>query len=183
MQSLHILYLREINIIYKNFYIDDIRVSALGDLEKDFGDELRAFKRKEIKFPNKILNAFIEYYKSSNFKSDILLYIPSNKNDNIMDFFANYISKELNIEKYNSIILNKKIKEQKYLETLKEREENIKNAFYIISPEKLINKNILLIDDVYASGFTLKEAIRILKENYVNNIECIVFCHRNHTFS
>ena len=148
------------------------------------GDELRAFKRKEIEFPNKILTAFIEYYKSSNFKSDILLFIPSNKNENIMNFFADYISKKLNIEKSDSIIFNSinKIKEQKYLETLKEREENIKNAFKLISPEKLINKNILLIDDVYASGFTLKEAIKTLKENGINNIECIIFCYRNHTF-
>lgn len=149
------------------------------------GDELRAFKRKEIKFPNKILTAFIEYYKSSNLKSEILLFIPSNKNENIMNFFADYISKKLNIEKSDSIIFNSisKIKEQKYLETLKERKENIKNAFKLISPEKLINKNILLIDDVYASGFTLKEAIKTLKENGINNIECIIFCYRNHIFS
>lgn len=149
------------------------------------GDELRAFKRKEIEFPNKILTAFIEYYKSSNLKSDILLFIPSNKNENTMNFFADYISKKLNIEKSDSIIFNSisKIKEQKYLETLKERKENIKNAFKLISPEKLINKNILLIDDVYASGFTLKEAIKTLKENGINNIECIIFCYRNHTFS
>ena len=132
------------------------------------GNELRAFKRKEIEFPNKILTAFIEYYKSSNLKSDILLFIPSNKNENIMNFFADYISKKLNIEKSDSIIFNSinKIKEQKYLETLKERKENIKNAFKLISPEKLINKNILLIDDVYASGFTLKEAIKTLKEKW-----------------
>lgn len=146
------------------------------------GDELRAFKRKEINFPKKILNAFIDYYKSSNLKSDILLFIPSNKNNNIMNFFADNISKELNIKKENAIIFNNEIKEQKYLETLKEREENIKNAFNIISPEKLINKKILLIDDVFASGFTLKEAIKLLKENNIKNIECIVFCYRNHIF-
>lgn len=146
------------------------------------GDELRAFKRKEINFPKKILNAFIEYYKSSNLKSEILLFIPSNKNNNIMNFFADNISKELNIKKENALIFNNEIKEQKYLETLKEREENIKNAFNIISPEKLINKKILLIDDVFASGFTLKEAIKLLKENNIKNIECIVFCYRNHIF-
>lgn len=146
------------------------------------GDELRAFKRKEINFPKKILNAFIEYYKSSNLKSDILLFVPSNKNDSIMNFFADNISKELNIKKENALIFNNEIKEQKYLETLKEREENIKNAFNIILPEKLINKKILLIDDVFASGFTLKEAIKLLKENNIKNIECIVFCYRNHIF-
>ena len=146
------------------------------------GDELRAFKRKKINFPKKILNAFIDYYKSSNLKSDILLFIPSNKNNNIMNFFADNISKELNIKKENAIIFNNEVKEQKYLETLKEREENIKNAFNIILPEKLINKKILLIDDVFASGFTLKEAIKLLKENNIKNIECKVFCYRNHIF-
>lgn len=146
------------------------------------GDELRAFKRKKINFPKKILNAFIDYYKSSNLKSDILLFIPSNKNNNIMNFFADNISKELNIKKENALIFNNEIKEQKYLETLKEREENIKNAFNIILPEKFINKKILLIDDVFASGFTLKEAIKLLKENNIKNIECIVFCYRNHIF-
>ena len=88
----------------------------------------------------------------------------------------------MNIEKSDSIIFNNEIKEQKYLETLKEREENIKNAFALTSPEKLINKKILLIDDVYASGFTLKEAIKILKENGIKNIECIIFCYRNYIF-
>ncbi|WP_302367150.1 ComF family protein [Brachyspira aalborgi] len=151
-------------------------------MDKDLGDELRAFKRKKINFPKKILNAFIDYYKSSNLKSDILLFIPSNKNNNIMNFFADNISKELNIKKENALIFNNEIKEQKYLETLKEREENIKNAFNIILPEKLINKKILLIDDVFASGFTLKEAIKLLKENNIKNIECIVFCYRNHIF-
>ncbi|TXJ35142.1 ComF family protein [Brachyspira aalborgi] len=151
-------------------------------MDKDLGDELRAFKRKEINFPKKILNAFIEYYKSSNLKSDILLFIPSNKNNNIMNFFADNISKELNIKKENALIFNNEVKEQKYLETLKEREENIKNAFNIISPEKFINKKILLIDDVFASGFTLKESIKILKENGINKIECIIFCYRNHIF-
>ena len=153
-------------------------------MDKDWGDELRAFKRKKINFPKKILNAFIEYYKSSNLKSDILLFIPSNKNNNIMNFFADNISKELNIKKENALIFNNEveIKEQKYLETLKEREENIKNAFNVISPEKLINKKILLIDDVFASGFTLKEAIKLLKENNIKNIVCIVFCYRNHIF-
>ena len=109
-------------------------------MDKDLGDELRAFKRKKINFPKKILNAFIDYYKSSNLKSEILLFIPSNKNNNIMNFFADNISKELNIKKENALIFNNEIKEQKYLETLKEREENIKNAFNIILPEKLINK-------------------------------------------
>ena len=83
--------------------------------------------------------------------------MPSNKNNNVMDFFADTISKTLNIKKSDDIILNKNIKEQKTLETLKEREDNIKNAFTIKNIENLKNKKLLIIDDVYASGATLKD--------------------------
>ena len=40
---------------YKVFYLDDIKVTALGDLDKELGDELRAFKSKNIDFPVKII--------------------------------------------------------------------------------------------------------------------------------
>ena len=98
-----------------------------------------------------------------------------------MSFFADTISKTLNIKKSDDIILNKNIKEQKTLETLKEREDNIKNAFTIKNIENLKNKKLLIIDDVYASGATLKELIKLLKEYNLNSsIEIIVFCYRNY---
>lgn len=46
----------------------------------------------------------------------------------------------------------------------------------------LKNKKLLIIDDVYASGATLKELIKLLKENNITNIEVIVFCYRNYNF-
>ena len=107
--------------------------------------------------------------------------MPSNKNNNVMSFFADTISKTLNIKKSDDILLNKNIKEQKFLETLKEREDNIKDAFTIKNIENLQNKRLLIIDDVYASGATLKELIKLLKEYNLNSsIEIIVFCYRNH---
>ena len=33
---------------YKKFSIDNIQITALGDLDKELGDELRAFKKKNI---------------------------------------------------------------------------------------------------------------------------------------
>ncbi|MCZ9886789.1 ComF family protein [Brachyspira hyodysenteriae] len=172
---------------YKKFSIDNIDITALGDLDKELGDELRAFKKKSIDFPTKITeqikNYYSDYIKTNNKKFDIILYIPSNKNNGVMDFFANYISKEFDIKKCEFIKINKNIKEQKFLETLKERSENIKDAFKIINYDKLKNKNILLIDDVYASGETIKEIIKIFKGFQFNyNLEILIFCYRNHIF-
>ncbi|WP_028328794.1 ComF family protein [Brachyspira alvinipulli] len=167
---------------YKVFYVDNTKVTALGDLDKELGDELRAFKSKNIDFPVKIIEN-IKHYINSNNKFDIVIYIPSNKNNGIMNFFADYFFNEFNILKLDCIKIKKDIKEQKFLNTLKERNENIKDAFEIIEKDNLINKNVLLIDDVYASGETLKEVIRILKIfPFSFNLECLIFCYRNHIF-
>ena len=173
---------------YKKFSIDNIPITALGDLDKELGDELRAFKKKNIDFPIKITeqikNYYSDYIKTNNKKFDIILYVPSNKNNGVMDFFADYISKEFNIEKCEFIKIKKVIKEQKFLETLKERNENIKDAFEIVNYDKLKNKNILLIDDVYASGETIKEIITIFKGFQFNyNLDILIFCYRNHIFN
>ena len=175
-------------LAYKKFDIDNIPITALGDLDRELGDELRAFKKNNINFPIKITenikNYYYDYVKKNNKKFDIIIYVPSNKNNGVIDFFADYISKEFNIEKCELLKIKKDIKEQKFLETLKERSENIKDAFEIINYKKLENKNILLIDDVYASGETIKEIIKIFKRFKFNyNLEILVFCYRNHIFN
>ena len=101
-----------------------------------------------------------------------------------MNYFADYINDNFNIKKYDLIKIIKNIKEQKFLESLKERKDNIKNAFEIKESLVLKNKNILLIDDVYASGETLKEVIKLFKAlNFNYYLECLIFCYRNHIFS
>lgn len=47
---------------------------------------------------------------------------------------------------------------------------NISGSFGILNKEKIAGKNILLFDDVYTSGATLKEAVRVLKENGARKI-------------
>ena len=47
----------------------------------------------------------------------------------------------------------------------KERKENIKGAFKIRNIEKIKNKKILIIDDIYTTGNTLNECSKILIEN------------------
>lgn len=43
-----------------------------------------------------------------------------------------------------------------------ERAVNIKNAFTLVDPDKIIDKRILLVDDVYTTGATVDECARIL---------------------
>jgi ComF family protein len=44
-----------------------------------------------------------------------------------------------------------------------EREENVRDTFIIKNPELVAGKNIFLVDDVFTSGATMREAARVLK--------------------
>ena len=74
------------------------------------------------------------------------------------------ISKFLNIPLINDILF--KIKETLPQVELseKEREENIKGVFIIRNRKKISGKKILLVDDVYTTGSTMKECAQILKK-------------------
>lgn len=45
----------------------------------------------------------------------------------------------------------------------KQRLKNVKNAFEVVHPEMIRNKRIVLIDDVFTTGSTLKECAKALK--------------------
>ena len=111
----------EVDNIYKEFFINEIPVKALGNLDDELGDELRAFKRKKITDIPKIVECFTNYYKKSNTDYDIMLYIPSNKNTNAMSYFSERISSSINLCLGHNIKFAKDIKEQKYLEYLNKK--------------------------------------------------------------
>ncbi|XLQ20713.1 MAG: ComF family protein [Candidatus Moraniibacteriota bacterium] len=54
------------------------------------------------------------------------------------------------------------------------RQENLANAFIISDTSKIINKNILLIDDVITTGTTLKECAMVLKKAGADKVFCLV---------
>ena len=61
------------------------------------------------------------------------------------------------------LIKMKNIKPQSTLDK-KQRQYNIKNAFYVQREYKIKNKKILLFDDVFTTGSTTNECSRVLKE-------------------
>lgn len=54
--------------------------------------------------------------------------------------------------------------------TLREREENLKEAFEIDTNKQLKNKNIILVDDIFTTGTTINETCKLLATNGVKNI-------------
>ena len=54
-----------------------------------------------------------------------------------------------------------------------ERRKNVKDAFCIIYPEIIKGKKILLVDDVFTTGYTLNECARTLKKSGAMVVICL----------
>lgn len=55
----------------------------------------------------------------------------------------------------------------------KQRSKNVKNAFSIIHPENIKGKRIVLIDDIYTTGSTLKECAKALKKAGAKSVDAL----------
>lgn len=64
----------------------------------------------------------------------------------------------------NCLVRRKNTKRQSEMDHYSERLQNVSHAFFCISPEKLINKNILILDDILTSGETLISAACAVRE-------------------
>jgi ComF family protein len=106
---------------------------------------------------------------------------------NQSELLAKYISQNLlptEIILENQILSRiKNTKPQMKIGHFKERQYNIKNAFFISNPEKIKGKSILLVDDVATTGSTILECAQILKKNGAKEVFAIVIARQEiHSF-
>lgn len=82
---------------------------------------------------------------------------------NQSELLAKELAEKLSIECIkNCLIKNKNIIEQSKLTRI-ERKKNIQGVYILKNKEKLINKKILLIDDIYTTGSTINECCKNLE--------------------
>ena len=55
----------------------------------------------------------------------------------------------------------------------KERRENVKAAFAVPRPEVVKGKKVLLIDDVFTTGATVKECARVLRQAGAREVDVL----------
>ena len=56
-----------------------------------------------------------------------------------------------------------------------ERRRNVRNAFKVRRPEKIKNKKILLVDDVFTTGATVNECARVLMRGQASEVVVFTF--------
>ncbi|MCR4435076.1 MAG: ComF family protein [Clostridiales bacterium] len=74
------------------------------------------------------------------------------------------LSRETGVAECSRLLSRVKDTESQSLLNRSRRRTNIMNAFMVHHPDKISNKTILLIDDIFTTGSTLEECARVLKE-------------------
>ena len=121
------------------------------------------------KFGNALAKTVEGKYADIDF--DMVMYVPmtklaeSNRGFNQACEIAMIIAKKIKTPIVHNV-LYKKIgtKTQSGL-SRKERFLNVRDSFFVCNAEKLTDKVVLLIDDVYTTGATLNECARLLKKH------------------
>lgn len=118
----------------------------------------------------KVINAYREFGKIS---PDIVLFVPPTESWDLVKNFAEKVAKRLQIPIEYGIIKTRKTDPQKIFKTDYLKLSNVKNAFSY-AWESLEGKSILLIDDIFDSGKTLKEIGMLLKKNWAKIVYPLV---------
>lgn len=84
---------------------------------------------------------------------------------------AKNIAKNLNLKVKNNILYKTKNNNMQSSLDKGRREENVKGVYQIRNKNEIINKKILLIDDIFTTGATANECSRVLKENGASCID------------
>lgn len=90
---------------------------------------------------------------------------------NQSELLARAAAKLLNLPYYEYLIKTADNKEQHKLSE-KQRQKNVKGVYQPINEDKIVGKNILLIDDIVTTGATLRECATVLFQSGVGVIAC-----------
>lgn len=155
--------------------------------DKNFKKHLYIFKYEgiirqrilEYKFKEKsyLHRSFLEMILNSKTniefinKYDVLIPVPIHKDRikirgyNQSELIAKDLVYEIkNIKLDNKVLIKtKNIVAQSSLNK-KQRKNNIKNVYQVKNIENIVNKKVLLLDDIYTTGSTVNECAKILKE-------------------
>ena len=124
----------------------------------------------------------IKYIENCKLKIENFIIIPiplhfwreKQRGFNQSKLIAEYVAKKLNLRLVGALKRAKNNKPQAKSKNSEERNKNVEGIFKIINPDLIRGKNIILIDDVFTSGATINEAVKILKQSGVKRIITLV---------
>lgn len=108
------------------------------------------------------LKAFYRHFGKEKF--DIVLYVPPTESGDLVKNFAEKVAKSLNFAFSHALKKSRTTQSQKIFQTGLLKTDNLKDAFIVENPNEINGKSVLLIDDIYDSGATIKEIGKYLSK-------------------
>jgi len=110
-------------------------------------------------------------------KAELIAAVPPSRPNlpNLPIYLVEQLAQQLN--KQNGTQLIQKLRTtlpMKDCKTIKEKIENLKGAFALYPQANVTQKRIILIDDIYQTGFTLNEVGRVFVENGAETLGLVV---------
>lgn len=161
-----------------------LRTTAFYEPTLSKAIHLLKYERKRVLA--KHLIQLMQHYLPNDFSRedyDLLLPIPLHKKRyrkrgfNQSELFAAGVSSVWNVPVREDILLRvRNTVALSRLNSQAERVENIRGAFEVCLPACVQGKRILLIDDIFTTGITIDEAIRVLQPAEPATIDALVLC-------
>lgn len=89
---------------------------------------------------------------------------------NQAELIAKFISKKIDKKQLKYVLIKTKNNNKQSLLKYQERILNVSRAYSVLKKDKIKGKTILLIDDIYTTGATVRECSKVLKENGAKKI-------------
>lgn len=166
---------------------DDFYIYCIGEYKEKLRKIILKFKFKESAYLSNTLieiinknKKFVNYLKEYDYIIPVPMYI-TNKNIrgyNQTELLAKHIKEKLEINYLKDILI--KIKQNKKQSSLneKKRMENVKNVYELRNGYLLKDKKILILDDIYTTGSTVKACRKELLKSEAKNIDVLVIAKR-----
>ena len=168
---------KQLEVIYKKFKLDGIKIVALYSYNDFFRSLLYKFKAcHDYELKSVFLDRFRQELKLK-YWNYTLVCIPSNETEDEKRGF-NHVEeafKELGLPIKKVLYKNKSYKKS---DRSKEERKLVKEALSIRNSECLTGRNILIVDDVMTTGETLKCAINLIKKTNAKKIKCLVLAKK-----
>lgn len=107
-----------------------------------------------------VLKAFRKKFGQEQF--DLVVYVPPTLSGDLVRNFATKIARVLKFPISHNLQKVRQTREQKVFENSYLKSDNVKDAFIFEVPNEVIGKRVLLIDDIFDSGATVKEVGKLL---------------------
>lgn len=170
------------NIDKEDLYFDNVFALYKFDNEIDFMNLIHLLKYRGVKRIGYEFGKLLakKVSNETNKEYDLVIPLPIHiakkreRGYNQSDYIAKGFAEELNLNYDTKIAKRKKYTKSQTTLSALQRKINVANVFVINSNQKVINKNIIIIDDVLTTGSTLNNLAKSLKESGAKSIDAAV---------